>query len=81
MQKFPVSGDISVFLAKQSLHGTNPGNCQDRGRFSVLTVKDTEPSPVLPGYIPDEQYNPLQNDCGSIRRMLIASINTTKAKL
>ena len=33
------------------------------------------------GYIPDEQYNPLQNDCGSIRRMLIASINTTKAKL
>ena len=32
------------------------------------------------GYIPDDQYKPLQNDCGSIRRMLIASINTTKTK-
>ena len=32
------------------------------------------------GYIPAEQFKPLQNDCGSIRRMLIASINTTKAK-
>ena len=32
------------------------------------------------GYIPEEQYKPLQNDCGAIRRMLIASINTVKAK-
>ena len=32
------------------------------------------------GYIPTEQYRPLQNDCGSIRRMLIASINTVKEK-
>ena len=32
------------------------------------------------GYIPDEQYNPLQNNCGAIRRMLIASINTKKDK-
>ena len=33
------------------------------------------------GYIPNEQYKPLHNDCGSIRRMLIASINTAKANL
>jgi len=32
------------------------------------------------GYISDEQYKPLQNDCGSIRRMLIASVNTVKSK-
>jgi len=30
------------------------------------------------GYISDDQYKPLQNDCGAIRRMLIASINTVK---
>lgn len=30
------------------------------------------------GYIPDERYRELQNNCGSIRRMLISSINTVK---
>lgn len=29
------------------------------------------------GYITEEQYKPLQNACGAIRRMLIASVNTT----
>ena len=32
------------------------------------------------GYISDEQYKPLQNDCGAIRRMLITSINTIKER-
>ena len=31
------------------------------------------------GYLPDERYRPLQNDCGSLRRMLISSINTVKS--
>ena len=30
------------------------------------------------GYLSDEPYKKLQNDCGAIRRMLIASINTVK---
>lgn len=32
------------------------------------------------GYIPAEQYQFLQNSCGTIRRMLISSINTVKSK-
>ena len=32
------------------------------------------------GYISDEQYKSLQNNCGQIRRMLISSINTIKGK-
>ena len=32
------------------------------------------------GYIPVTQYKALQNTCGSIRRMLISSINTVKSK-
>lgn len=31
------------------------------------------------GYISESQYCILKNNCGSIRRMLISSINTTKA--
>ena len=31
------------------------------------------------GYIPNEQYKHLKNDCGQIRRMLISSINTVKS--
>ena len=30
------------------------------------------------GYIADEIYKPMQNNCGAIRRMLISSINTVK---
>ena len=32
------------------------------------------------GYMPEDKYKPLTNDCGTIRRMLISSINTSKAK-
>lgn len=32
------------------------------------------------GYIPPERYRAQQNTCGAIRRMLIASITTVKAK-
>ena len=31
------------------------------------------------GYISETVYKPLQNQCGQIRRMLISSLNTTKA--
>ena len=33
------------------------------------------------GYIPPDHYKSLANTCGSIRRMLISSINTTKYKI
>ena len=33
------------------------------------------------GYIDDEQYKKIINDCGQIRRMLISSINTVKEKM
>ena len=33
------------------------------------------------GYMTDTEYKPIQNECGAIRRMLISSINTTKATL
>ena len=32
------------------------------------------------GYMTETQYKPLKNECGAIRRMLIASINTVKEK-
>lgn len=33
------------------------------------------------GYMTGERYKPLKNDCGAIRRMLIASLNTAKSKV
>ncbi|MBE6530374.1 MAG: four helix bundle protein [Ruminococcaceae bacterium] len=32
------------------------------------------------GYIDEQTYKPIQNDCGAIRRMLISSIKTMKEK-
>ena len=32
------------------------------------------------GYMTEIQYKPLKNECGAIRRMLIASLNTAKTK-
>jgi len=32
------------------------------------------------GYMTETQYKPLKNECGAIRRMLIASINTVKER-
>ncbi len=32
------------------------------------------------GYINDEEYKSITNECGQIRRMLISSINTVKEK-
>lgn len=31
--------------------------------------------------LPDEQYRSLRSQCGSIRRMLISSVNTSKANI
>ena len=33
------------------------------------------------GYIDEQTYRPIQNDCGAIRRMLISSIKTMKEKI
>ena len=33
------------------------------------------------GYMTDTEYKPIQNECGAIRRMLISSLNTTKANM
>ncbi len=33
------------------------------------------------GYMTEAEYKPIQNGCGTIRRMLISSINTTKANM
>lgn len=32
------------------------------------------------GYISDEKYKPIRNDCGAIRRMLISSVKTVKSR-
>ena len=32
------------------------------------------------GYMDEQTYKPIQNDCGAIRRMLISSIKTMKEK-
>jgi len=32
------------------------------------------------GYVDEQTYKPLQNSCGTIRRMLISSIKTIKEK-
>ena len=34
---------------------------------------------VKTNIIPESQYNTLKNNCGKIRKLLIASINTAKA--
>ena len=33
------------------------------------------------GYMSDDEYRSLTSECGSIRRMLISSVNTVKAKM
>ena len=30
------------------------------------------------GFLPDEEYQPIRNECGAIRRMLVASVTTVK---
>ena len=32
------------------------------------------------GYIPEARYKPIQNECGALRKMLIASLTTLKSK-
>ena len=32
------------------------------------------------GYVDDDEYKTVRNNCGAIRRMLISSINTVKNK-
>lgn len=33
------------------------------------------------GYIAEDRYRPIQNDCGALRRMLVSSITTVKSKI
>ena len=51
--------------------------------ISLKEVYETEYWLVLlfeTGYMDEQTYKPIQNDCGAIRRMLISSIKTMKEK-